>query len=435
MSASPSEMPPVEILQVGEWQVLRSSGEMRSPAGVTRLEPKVAELLFLLAARPNEVFSREEISKALWPDVVVGDDALARLVFKLRRDLGDDPKAPRFVETLPKRGYRLILAAVPQVETARAKEAALSAAPVPAAGRRRRVFPALLLTAALGLAFWLLRPRPASPPAIAPVAAASALGSTGEAPAAIAARAIDFYFQYSREDNEAAIELFERLVGSHPDYAPAYAGLANALVQRVMRWPSEPAGVVHKTLGTALADGHMRLPSARRTLERAEALARQAVALAPDDAEALKALGLVLSAREDSAGALAVYRRAIELDPDAWGAMINLGDVLEISGRPEEALPYFEQAHAAMARVYPRQNARIQPWYSELAVGIGDRHLDRGRGADAARWYRRALEFSPLHPAATRGLARVLRQAGDAKGADRLCAELRERLGAAEPCG
>ncbi len=41
MSASPSEMPPVEILQVGEWQVLRSSGEMRSPAGVTRLGRKI----------------------------------------------------------------------------------------------------------------------------------------------------------------------------------------------------------------------------------------------------------------------------------------------------------------------------------------------------------------------------------------------------------
>lgn len=416
-----------EILRVGEWQVLRASGELRGPAGAARLEPKVAELLFLLASRPNEVFSREEIQKALWPDVVVGEDALARLVFKLRRDLLDDPKAPRFVETLPKRGYRLIL-----------DEPALPApslpAPPAAAGRRAGwVILAPMLAVAIGAAFWLLRPAagpsaPATPPAFPPAAPA------GETPAAIAARAGDFYFQYSREDNEAAIELFERLVGSHPDYAPAYAGLANALVQRVMRWPSEPAGTVHTTLRTALADGHMRLPSARPTLERAEALARQAVALEPEDAEAWKALGLVSSAREDPDAALAAYRRALDLDPDAWGASINLGDVLEIAGRGEEALPHFEAAHAAMERVYPRQNARIQPWYAELAAGIGDRHLAAGRGGVAETWYRRALEFSPLHPAATRGLARVLRQAGDLAGADRLCGELRERLGAAEPC-
>lgn len=414
-----------EILQVGEWQALRSSGELRGPAGAVRLEPKVAELLFLLASRPNAVFSREEIQRELWSDVVVGEDTLARLVFKLRRAVGDDPKAPRFVETLPKRGYRLRLAAPEPAPPADPEAAAPPAAdPFPL---RRRVGLALGTAIAIAalVAGELHLSRSALPPPPAPAAAV---------PAAIAERAGDFYFQYSREDNEAAIELFERLVGSYPDYAPAYAGLANALVQRVMRWPSEPAGVVHKTLGAALADGHMRLPAARRTLERAEALARQAVALAPDDAEAHKALGLVLSARENPDAALAAYRRAIELDADAWGAMINLGDVLEIAGRGEEALPYFEAAHAAMARVYPRQSPRIQPWYAELATGIGDRHLAQSRPVEAEAWYRRALEFSPLHPAATRGLAKVLRAAGDAAAADRLCKELHERLGAQEPC-
>ena len=96
-----------EILDLPPWRAFRSSGELRGPDGTARLEPRVMELLFLLASRPNEVWSREEIQEALWPGVVVGEDALARLVFKLRRALGDDPKAPRFVETLPKRGYRL----------------------------------------------------------------------------------------------------------------------------------------------------------------------------------------------------------------------------------------------------------------------------------------------------------------------------------------
>lgn len=413
-----------DILRIRAWQARRSSGELHGPEGVIRLEPKVMDLLFLLGSRPNEVFSREEILQALWPDVVVGEDTLARQVFKLRRALGDDPKAPRFVETLPKRGYRLRLDAPAESSvTATPVEVEPRPAPPPRPRRLRRLLwlaaLALLTVGTLWVAFTWRSATPAPPPAV---------------PAEIAARATDFYFQYSREDNEAAIELFERLVGSYPEYAPAYSGLANSLVQRVMRWPAEPPGVVHRTLRTALEDGHMRLPAARRTLERAEALARQAVALAPADAEAHKALGLVRSTRDDFAGARAAYTRAIELDADAWGAMINFGDVLEIEGRGGEALPYFEAAFAAMTRVYSRQVPRVQPWYAELATGIGDRHLAAGRRGEAESWYRRALEFTPLHPAATRGLARMLREAGDAQAADRLCAELRERLGAAVDC-
>lgn len=414
-TATPDES---RILHIGPFAVLRASGELRGPSGVARLEPKMAELLFLLGSRPNEVFSREEIARHLWPDVVVGEDTLARLIFKLRRALDDDPKAPRFLETLPKRGYRLLLE--PAAPVVLPPDAAPPATPP---RRRRTLVPAALLAGAVAVALLaFLFSRGLVQPA--PVAL----------PESIASRAVDFYFQYSREDNEAAIELFERLVGTYPDYAPGHAGLANALVQRVMRWPSEPPGTTHTSLRTALADGHMRLPAARRTLERAEKLARQAVALAPEDAEAHKALGLVRSAREDPEGALAAYRRALELDGDAWGAMINLGDVLEIAGREEEALPYFEMAAAVMARVYPEQKPRVQPWYPPLASNIGDRHLKKGRLAEAAAWYRRALDFSPLHPAATRGLARVLDQQGDHQQASQLCAELRERLGSSEPC-
>lgn len=414
-----------DILRIGAWQARRSSGELHGPDGATRLEPKVAELLFLLGSRPNEVVTREEILESLWPDVVVGEDTLARLVFKLRRALDDDPKAPRFVETLPKRGYRLRLEApVEEKSSPAAPEGEEQPAPRP---RRILLWLAALalltvVLASLFFAWW-------------PDADGTAAPAAPALPAEIASRATDFYFQYSREDNEAAIELFERLVGSHPDYAPAYSGLANALVQRVMRWPTEPPGVVHRTLRTALEDGHMELPAARRTLERAEALARQAVALAPGDAEAHKALGLVRSTQGDFAGARAAYRRAIGLDADAWGAMINMGDVLEIEGRGAEALPHFEASFAAMTRVYSRQVPRVQPWYAELATGIGERHLAAGRRGEAESWFRRALEFTPLHPAATRGLARVLRESGDAQAAERLCGELRERLGAGVDCG
>ena len=66
------------------------------------------DLLFLLASEPNRVFLKEEIYGRLWPGVTVGEDSLARCVSKLRKALADDAEAPRFVETVAKRGYRLI---------------------------------------------------------------------------------------------------------------------------------------------------------------------------------------------------------------------------------------------------------------------------------------------------------------------------------------
>lgn len=421
-------------LQVGEWRALRDSGELIGPASTQRLEPKVMELLFVLVSRPNGVFSREELHRELWPDTVVGDDSLARLVFKLRKALGDDEaKAPRFLETLPKRGYRLSLPSHEPAERppfpASQEEVLPDSAALPSTRWRPRLAMALIAVAGLAVLAW----QAGFFSAAAPAASAPAVSAPAGAEAVVE-RANDFYFRYSRENNEAAIALFERLVGSHPDYAPAYAGLANALVQRVMRWPEEPQGKVYGSLRTALAAGHLQQPAAQRTLERAEALARQAVALAPNDAASHKALGFVRSASEDFAAALASYQKAVELDPNAWGALINIADVLEIQGREEEGLKHFEAAYAAMTRVYSQEITRVQPWYAATATAIGERHLAKKRLVEAEAWFRRALEFTPLQPEATRGLAQVLIAAGDKKGAEALCQELEARLGDRQGC-
>ena len=101
--APPESVNPLpERLQVGEWRADRASGELTGPSGTTRLEPKVADLLFLLAGDRGQVVTRERLLEALWPGLVVGDDVLARTVFKLRQALGDDAKSPRYVETIAK---------------------------------------------------------------------------------------------------------------------------------------------------------------------------------------------------------------------------------------------------------------------------------------------------------------------------------------------
>jgi Flp pilus assembly protein TadD len=158
------------------------------------------------------------------------------------------------------------------------------------------------------------------------------------------------------------------------------------------------------------------------------------VRLAPQDAATLKALGFVRSAQGEFDGALETYRRALAFDRDAWGVMINLGDVLEITGKPRDALPWFEQAYAAMSRSYDREALRIRPWQAELGVAIAQRHAELGQGQRAETWYRKVLTQAPLHRGATKGLAKLLAGTGDATEAQRLCRELVERTGPDEGC-
>lgn len=409
-------------LRIGEWSVDSAAGELSGASGAVRVEPKVMDLLLLLASQPGQVVTRERIMDALWPGLVVGEDSLARTVSKLRQALGDDAKSPRYVETISKRGYRLLA----EVDVAMsAGETPITASAVASAPNYKKWVgvAALAIAGLIGLG-WLLGRGPAPP----------AVPSDGSA--LLVSRADDYYFQFSRADNEAAIELYQRVLGLHPDHAPALAGLANALTQRAIRWPESPgAGPVEFTrLGDALANGHLDREPARTQLRRARQLAERAVSVAPDSAATHKALGFVAGAQRRFDSALVSYRHAVGLDPDAWGPLINIGDVLEISGRDDEALAYFEQAYAAMGRAYDRNPVQVRPWYAPMGVLIASRYRARGDLPAAEAWYRRVLTQSPLQPEATRGLADVLRTGGDTAAADRLCDELMQRAGAAAAC-
>ena len=73
-----------------------------------KLEPKVTEVLAYLATRPGEVVSRDDIEQAVWPNAQVGYESVTKSIIKLRKALGDDARNPEYIETIPKRGYRLI---------------------------------------------------------------------------------------------------------------------------------------------------------------------------------------------------------------------------------------------------------------------------------------------------------------------------------------
>src|SRR5215475_1190953 len=94
--------------RVGAWLVTPALDELRRGDERVRLEPKAMEILVLLANRPGEPVSRDELLSGVWPGVLVGDDSLTQAVTKLRKALGDDPRSPSYIETISKRGYRLV---------------------------------------------------------------------------------------------------------------------------------------------------------------------------------------------------------------------------------------------------------------------------------------------------------------------------------------
>lgn len=73
-----------------------------------RLEPKVMDVLVMLASAAPEVVRKDELLRAVWGDVNVVDNVLARVVSSIRRTFGDDRKQPRVIETIPRVGYRLV---------------------------------------------------------------------------------------------------------------------------------------------------------------------------------------------------------------------------------------------------------------------------------------------------------------------------------------
>jgi TolB-like protein/DNA-binding winged helix-turn-helix (wHTH) protein/Flp pilus assembly protein TadD len=93
---------------VADWHVDPSLGRISHGQKVIKLEPKVMMVLLCLAREAGDVISREQLESTVWADRVVGYDSLATAIIKLRKAFEDDSKNPQIIETVPKRGYRLI---------------------------------------------------------------------------------------------------------------------------------------------------------------------------------------------------------------------------------------------------------------------------------------------------------------------------------------
>lgn len=101
----PNEAP----FELGEWRVQPQLNRLSKSDGVAvQVEPKMMDVLVFLAQHSGDVVSREALIDAVWPDLFISESVLTRAIAGLRRALGDDARQPKYIETIAKRGYRLI---------------------------------------------------------------------------------------------------------------------------------------------------------------------------------------------------------------------------------------------------------------------------------------------------------------------------------------
>ncbi len=98
-----------QILQFGVFEVDLAQGELRKHGQKIKLQDRPFQLLAALLERPGQVISRDELVRRLWADTLVDfDNGLNIAAKKIREALDDDAATPRYLETLPRRGYRFI---------------------------------------------------------------------------------------------------------------------------------------------------------------------------------------------------------------------------------------------------------------------------------------------------------------------------------------
>jgi len=361
------------------------------------LQSKPMALLAVLLARRGQVVTRDELARELWPDThVLVDQGLNAAIRKLRVALKDDARAPKYIETLGSRGYRVI----PEVIVTRWAEG------VTAATRGTRI-------AALPLK--QVNDTPEETPATEFVVYEQYL------------RGLHFVNMRTAEGFRKGIEYFERAIKQDPNYpnplgalADAYNAMAvhglivpregyrraRAYASRALQLSPNLLEAIAPLAYAELADGY-EFDKAARALQRA-------IRLNPGCAPAHKMQALLHLANGDVNSALKSGLRALELDPLslATGSICSmlymyarrydeaieqglkslelgadfpvghaaLGWAYTVSGRHEEALRCYEAAL--------RYSNRASPMHAHLAFGLAC----AGRHREACEQMRRATE-------------------------------------------
>ena len=95
-------------VRIGDWHIDSVAGRISRNGEAVRVDARTLKLLLVLAKRPGETVSIDELLEEVWSGVVVTPESVYQAVATLRRLLGDDPKQPRYIATVPRLGYRMV---------------------------------------------------------------------------------------------------------------------------------------------------------------------------------------------------------------------------------------------------------------------------------------------------------------------------------------
>lgn len=165
-----------EGFRVGDWEVLPRHGTLSRADALIHPEPKVMDVLTCLARHRGDVVTRDQFAEEVWAPSIVSDEVLTRAISVLRTSLGDNPKEPHYIQTIPRRGYRLVAEVTPipkkmpasidtpvpppEQEDGRVTTAEVSAASPPSQMRVLMAVAGLVLVAVIGFEWWRHTPSP-----------------------------------------------------------------------------------------------------------------------------------------------------------------------------------------------------------------------------------------------------------------------------------
>ncbi len=459
-------MKPFQIADVRVWPERNC---VRVNGREVHLEPKVMALLLILAKRPDEVVSRQQLLDEVWTRTVVGEEVLTRCVSELRAALGDQASAPTFVQTVPKCGYRLLH--TPQPVASKYGVVQMT---------RKSALGALLVVMASAVAwFWYVIDGSTTPfrIAVVPFLEQGSPNYFGEGLAEeilntlvtipdlqVASRTSSFSLDPERDPQAIgqALSVDAVLIGTlarHQDqlrvavqlidvdsglalWAKTYEGqhadlfgIQDEVVASVVSVLDidlkSPLRVVRPTNNLDALElyllgrhhWHQRTASSldraidyfSRALDRDPSLARAHSGLA--DAHLLKASYGDLSKKEAQVLAGPSIERALELDPDLADARASLGIMRLYEGS-------LELAEASLLEA-----TRLNPYHTMALMWLGNVLQEQGRISDAHDPYSRAYALDPEHPTIAENFVNSLLLRGDNAQAREVLAGARQSLG------
>lgn len=340
------------LFWVGEWFVDPESDRVRRGDETVKIEPQTMRVLLLLARNAGAVVSQAEIERTVWADVVVTPSSVYQSIAQLRKALGDDGPRRQYIETVPRKGYRLIAPVTPCYGS----DAVRQRSSAPERQRKRIV------------ARWQL---------MAIAFAAVALGGAAVTLRASSVPAISNLLNSPTAQASAAREL-PLSVGALP-------------VPRDVR-----PKLLRKMADVALLQG--RPHESRAHLERALAIERAARGdKHPYVGETLVALAhtLVWMAEYDQAealarSALATFSDTAELHPTRIDALDNLAYVLYETGKFDEARIHWQEALALTERIYGETSFTR----ARVLAALGALHLAQEDLEEAERMLLSAMDIA-----------------------------------------